>query len=154
MVSPTANYLRSSLRRSAFTIAECVAALAITAIVIVLINYLLTGLRKANQRSLDPAVDWYVFLAEMEAPSHQFILKDVKQREMQVKSKQTGLTYELHGNDVLYLSVPYRGGYLPLFNDVRPGHYRFKRVGPNRALMEVERKNGQLLEEIVNFSPE
>ena len=97
-----------------FTIIECVAALAITALTLLLAGWSLTALSASNRHSLDCSVDWYVFLQEMEADSHHFILRNVGEDELQVFSPHTGLDYTLQGRDALYLKAWDRGGYLTI----------------------------------------
>lgn len=138
-------------KRRAFTIIESVAAMVITAVVMLLISFTMANLKQFNQRSLDPAVDWYIFLNELEAEEHHFVISKVTKYHLFLKEGQNGETYELHGRDVFYLSKFPGGGYLPLFEGIRGDHYYFRHLGGTRVLIKVQRTNGQELSGIVKF---
>ncbi|MGN1279628.1 MAG: competence type IV pilus minor pilin ComGF [Limosilactobacillus sp.] len=138
-----------------FTIIECVIALVITALTLLLAGWAMTALSASNRHSLDSSVDWYVFLKEMEADSHRFVLKRVDANRIRVNSWQSGtdLDYVLqqqHGN--LYLTTSSRGGYMPLFSGVKT--CTFKRLSGHRVLVEVTRENGKKLAGVIQFYPE
>ncbi len=127
---------------SGFTIIECVAALTITALTLLLASWSMTALSANNRHSLDSSVDWYVFLKEMEADNHHFILEQVHLDNIRVKSRKNDLDYVLqHKPGVLYLKERTRGGYMPLFSGAR--RCVFKRLSGQRVLVEVKRENGE-----------
>ncbi len=133
-----------------FTIIECVAALAITALTLLLAGWSLTALSASNRHSLDYSVDWYVFLKEMEAGSHHFVLQEVHVDNIRVHSPQTDLDYLLQKhNDNLYLTSWSRGGYMPLFSGVEA--CTFKQLPGRRVLVEVTRENGEKLAGVIQF---
>ena len=133
-----------------FTIIECVAALAITALTLLLAGWLLTALSASNRHSLDYSVDWYVFLKEMESGSHYFVLQEVHVDNIRVHSPQTDLDYLLQKhNDNLYLTSWSRGGYMPLFSGVEA--CTFKQLPGRRVLVEVTRENGEKLAGVIQF---
>lgn len=138
-------------KRKAFTIIECVAAMAITAVTMLLVSFAITNLKQFNQRSLDSAVDWYVFLNELEMEEHHFIIDKVTKYHLFLKEGPNGEIYELQGRDVFYLSKFPGGGYLPLFEGIRGDHYYFRRLGKSRVLIAVQRTSGQELSGIVKF---
>ncbi|MFQ9705477.1 MAG: competence type IV pilus minor pilin ComGF [Limosilactobacillus pontis] len=138
-------------RLTGFTIIECVIALAITTLTILLAGWGLTALSTSNRHSLDSSVDWYIFLQEMEADSHHFILRKVAGTELQVYSPRTGFVYTLQGRDVLYLKAWGRGGYLPLLEGIQGKTCRFKQLVGQRVRVEVVRENGEKLVGIIQF---
>lgn len=140
-------------RFSGFTIIECVAALAITALTLLLASWSMTALSSSNRHSLDGSVDWYVFLKEMEADNHHFVLEEVHLDNIRVKSRKNDLDYVLQWKPgVLYLKERDRGGYMPLFNGARK--CAFKRLSGQRVLVEVTRENGERLSGALQFYPE
>lgn len=138
-------------RCGAFTVIECVAALIVTSITLVLASWSLSALKDANQHSLDSSVDWYVFLKEMEADYHHFRLKNVAGTEVRVYSPRTGLDYVLQGRDALYLTAWNRGGYMRLFDNIQGKTCRFERLPGQRVRVEVTRTNGEKLAGIIQF---
>lgn len=138
-------------RLAAFTIIECVLALMITAVTLILVSWSLSALRQVNQHSLDDSVDWYVFLREMEADSHHFILKGVDGSEVRVHSPKTGMDYVLQGRDTLYLTAWQRGGYLPLLDNIKGKTCSFRQLAGQRVLIEVTRENGKKMAGIIQF---
>ncbi len=138
-------------RLTAFTIAESIAALVVTALVMVLINFSLTALGRVNQHSLNQTTDWYIFLHELESPRHHFVLKEVRRRELIVTSPVNNLQYQLHGRDAFYLTAVNRGGYLRLLDNIKGDRYSFRRLSGERVLVEVERTNGEQETGIVQF---
>lgn len=138
----------------AFTIVECIAALLITAVTLVLAGWGMTALSASERHSLDHPIDWYVFLKEMEADNHHFVLKRVSGREVQVYSPRTDLNYTLQGRNVLYLTASARGGYLPLLDGIQGKAYHFTRLPGQRVLVEVTRENGEKLVGIMQFYQE
>lgn len=138
-------------RLTGFTIIECVLALVVASLTLLLAGWGMTALATSNRHSLDSPVDWYIFLQEMEADSHHFILRNVGEDELQVFSPHTGLDYTLQGRDALYLKAWDRGGYLPLFDGIKGETCRFKRLPGQRVRVEVRRKNGEELVGIIQF---
>lgn len=137
-------------RLRGFTIIECVVALLITALILLLAGWSMNALAVSNRHSLDSSVDWYVFLKEMEADSHHFVLKQVNSYEIRLNSRRSGLDYTLQerGN-TLYLTAWHRGGYLPLFSGART--CVFRQLPGRRVLVEVTRENGEKLAGIIQF---
>lgn len=137
-------------RLKGFTIIECVVALLITALTLLLAGWSMNALAVSNRHSLDSSVDWYVFLKEMEADSHHFVLKQVNSHNIRVNSCRSDLDYILQKKrDTLYLTAWSRGGYLPLFSGAKT--CVFKRLPGQRVLVEVTRKNGEKLVGIIQF---
>ncbi|MDD6432493.1 MAG: ComGF family competence protein [Lactobacillaceae bacterium] len=137
-------------RLKGFTIIECVVALLITALTLTLAGWSMNTLAVSNRHSLDSSVDWYVFLKEMEADNHHFVLKQVNSHNIRVNSCRSGLDYILRKRqDTLYLTAWSRGGYMPLFSGVK--RCIFKQLPGRRVLVEVTRENGEKLAGIIQF---
>lgn len=139
------------MKRPAFTIIECVCSLLITTIIILLVSFLMTDVKKLNLHNLDPELDWYLFLQEMEAPKHHFILLRVQKHHLYLKSEQSRLDYTLHGYTNLYLTGTSTGGYLPLLDDVAPDQFSFNQLDDRRVQVEVKRTNGKIQRGIIKF---
>lgn len=137
-------------RLEGFTIFECVVALLITAMTLLLASWSMTALSASTRHSLDSSVDWYVFLKEMEADRHHFVLKEVTSHNIRINSYRSGLDYVLRKRqDTLYLTAWSRGGYMPLFSGAQT--CTFKRLSGQRVLVEVTRENGKKLAGIIQF---
>lgn len=141
------------MKQAAFTLVEGVCALVITALLVININLALTSIKHANQVDLDPTIDWYLFMQELESPTHQFELVRVEQRHLFLYSRTMQKDYELKGSTSLYLSCVQNGGYLPLLDNLKPHCYRFKQLDAQRVLVEVERINGTKNTGIIRFKP-
>lgn len=139
-------------KQAGFTIAESLAALLVTALVMVLINFALTAVRQVNRPGLDKPTDWYIFLREMESPDHHFVLeKMVGHHTLVVRDAQSGLRYQLQGQDAFYLTAVGRGGYLRVLDNIKGATYSFTRLTGSRVLVEVERTNGEQNAGIIQF---
>lgn len=137
-------------RQPAFTLVECVGALLVTSLVVVLLSLTMTAVRTISQRSLDGAVDWLICLQELESPDHQFALERVTPTELQLKDQHQQRKYQLRIGDRLYLRAP-NGGYMPIFSGIRGGRSFFRRLDSQRVYIEVERNNGQKMAGIICF---
>ncbi|WP_076461272.1 hypothetical protein [Limosilactobacillus caccae] len=140
-------------RRAAFTIVECICALLITSLVVLGIGALMTSVRQANRSDLNEAVDWYMFLQELESPRHRFELRHVYRSSLILYGQVAARSYELKGSTCFYLTGGHDGGYLPLIDNLKAYDCDFKQLDEQRVLIEVERKNGQHLAGIVKFYP-
>ena len=121
------------MKRSAFTLVECIGALLVTSLVVVLTGYALTAIRTTSRPSLDRATDWIICLQELESPDHRFALKRTERYQLE-----------------LYLRAP-NGGYMPIFSNIRGEQSAFKRLDSQRVHVTVVRTNGQKLEGVVCF---
>lgn len=139
------------MKRSAFTIIECICSLLVTTIVIFLVSFLMTDVKKLNTHSLDSEIDWYLFLQEMEAPKHHFILLHTQKHFLYLRSEQSRLNYTLRGYTGLYLTGTSTGGYLPLLDNVAPDQFSFNQLDDRRVQVEVKRTNGKVQRGIIKF---
>lgn len=137
-------------RRAAFTLVECVGALLVTSLVVILLSLAMTAVRTINRQSLGGAADWFICLQELESPDHRFILKRVKPAELQLKDQCQQRDYQLRIRDCLYLRTP-NGGYMPIFSGIRGERSFFQRLDSQRVYVEVERQNGQKMAGIICF---
>lgn len=137
-------------KRAAFTLAECVAALLVTSLVVVLLGLSMTAVRTINRQSLGGAVDWFICLQELESPDHRFALERAKPSELQLRDQCQQRDYQLRIRDCLYLRTP-NGGYMPIFSGVCGEQSFFRRLDSQRVYIEVERQNGQKMAGIICF---
>lgn len=139
-------------RKEAFTIVECVITLSILAVIVLLLSFEIRALKISPVKQYDQPLDWYICLQELESNDHRFELEEVGKRQVELKSLNTGVSYELHGSDRLYLSREHYGGYMLLFSDVKPGTVSFKKLPGGRLIINCKRNNGNKLEGIVKFA--
>lgn len=132
---------------------ECICALLVTTMVVLSINLVMTSVRKVNTSDLTGAIDWYLFLQELEAPSHRFELVDAHGHTLEMYSQRMSCKYEIKGYDCLYLSSKDGGGYLPILDGVRSFEYNFTKIDDQRVQVEVERNNGKKQVGIIRFYP-
>ena len=72
------------MKRSAFTLVECIGSLLVTSLVVVLTGYALTAVRTTSRPSLDRATDWIICLQELESPDHRFALKRAERYQLEL----------------------------------------------------------------------
>ena len=106
------------IREKGFTLLECLIALMIMALITTLVSLQIRVIKSTTVKSSNQPLDWYVCLTELESTDHQFMLERVERQKLWLTSQHSGLTYELHATDRLYLSRENRGGYLLLFDDI------------------------------------
>ncbi len=137
-------------RQPAFTLVECIAALLVTSLVVVLTGYALTAVRTTSRLSLAQATDWVICLQELESADHHFALKWADRYQLELRDLNQHRNYELCLRDRLYLRSV-NGGYMPVFSNIRVEQSGFKRLDSQRVYITVTRTNGQKLEGIVCF---
>ncbi|MCI1975391.1 MAG: type II secretion system GspH family protein [Limosilactobacillus sp.] len=138
-------------RNGAFTLVECLVALIIMSLITVLVSFQIRVIKSSTTNHLERPLDWYLCLAELESPNHQFTIEEVSQRKLQLASQTSGASYELRATDQLYLSRVNRGGYMLLFADIKAGSTTFCRLSGSRVEIRARRKNGQQLLGVVRF---
>lgn len=126
----------------AFTLVECVGALIITSLVIILAGLAMTNVRQLSRHSLAGSVDWIICLQELESANHHFELKKVERYQLVLRDQQQQRDYQLRIRDRLYLRAA-NGGYMPILSGVRGKYSSFRRIDQQRVYIEVERTNGR-----------
>lgn len=139
------------MKRKAFTLVECLVTLIIMALITILVSLQIRVIKSSTLRSAAQPLDWYVCLTELESSDHQFVLDNVERHKLRLVSRISGLTYELHATDRLYLSREGHGGYMLLFNGIKPGTVMFNGLAGSRVEIEAQRKNGQRIQGVVKF---
>lgn len=137
-------------KRLAFTLVECIGALLVTSLVVVLTGYALTAVRTTSRTSLVHATDWIICLQELESADHRFALRRVDRYQLELRDLNQRRIYELCLRDRLYLRAS-SGGYMPVFSNIRGEQSAFKRLDNQRVHVTVVRTNGQRLEGVVCF---
>ncbi|QZN93674.1 hypothetical protein KZE55_03765 [Limosilactobacillus panis] len=132
-------------KRLAFTLIECVAALLVTTVVIVLAGMTINSLRSVTRQSLDQPIDWIICLQELESPRHAYALVNVESNAVVLRDQHTDRLYELCAQKRLYLRAKKDGGYMPVFSDIRDQKTVFKQLDQQRVYIKVERTNGEVL---------
>ncbi len=139
------------IREKGFTLLECLIALMIMALITTLVSLQIRVIKSTTVKPSNQPLDWYVCLTELESTDHQFMLERVKRQKLWLTSQHSGLTYELHATDRLYLSRENHGGYLLLFDDIKPGSVMFSKLTGSRVAVKAQRKNGQTILGVVRF---
>ncbi|MDO4903388.1 MAG: competence type IV pilus minor pilin ComGF [Limosilactobacillus sp.] len=127
---------------------ECISALIITSIVIVLMSLAMTSVRSLAKHSLSQDLDWQIFLKEMESDTHDFVLERVFTNDIELYEKTTKKHVTLKTRGRMYLSYA-GGGYVPVFGYVNVTYCR--RLDDRRVYIETERENGEKLSGILCF---
>ena len=137
----------------AFTLIECICALLVTSLVVILLSLFLSTARHSPLMNADQPLDWYLCLAELESPDHQFEITRVNQIEARLTSRLNNRQYLLRGRERVYLTMADgKGGYLPLFDDLQVGSFHCRQIGHNQMELEIRRKNGHQERGIVRLS--
>lgn len=139
------------MKRSAFTLAECLVSLIVVSWVVVILSGLMSCWHHFDNSRMDEPLDWCLCLQELESADHQFSLVRVSRYEVRLHSRETNKDYLLKPGRNLYLTKVNGGGYLPLFDDIKFGTVSFQRVNDEQLLIRGQRKNGQSLEGMVKF---
>lgn len=140
--------IKGLMRSPAFTLAECLLALFVTAIVAVAVSFGMTSASKINHQNLTEPIAWYHFLLEMESPKRKLELRHVDHYgnidELELRSQLNGKNYTLvcSNNFVIYLKGASRG-YLPLYGPIAKGTLHYRRLDRQRVYVEVKNHQGQ-----------
>lgn len=137
-------------KRAAFTLVECISALIVTSIVVLLIGYAMTSVRTMVKRSLSNTVDWQICLQELESSNHHFVLQHANSKSIFLLEQTSGREFELRALDRLYLRAS-NGGYVPIFSGIKMDRTVFRQLDDQRVYIKVERDNGQELTGIACF---
>lgn len=139
------------MKRKGFTLIECILALLVTSMVVILIGLLLHSFEKSDHQSIDESAQWYLFLRELESPTHQFQLMRCSDHRLMLNSPVSVKYYQLNGKSShLYLSLQENGGgYLPLLDHVRTFHAQ--QISDRQVEIEVETISGHKYDNIVLF---
>lgn len=138
------------MKRRSFTLLECLIALIIMSLITVLVSLQMRVIKSTTKTMAQP-LDWNICLTELESADHQFVLDRVSRQNLRLVSRVSGLTYELHATDRLYLSREGRGGYMLLFDDIKLGTVTFNELTGSRVEIKAQRKNGQNILGVVKF---
>lgn len=139
------------MRRSAFTLAECLISLFVVSWVVVVLSGLMVCWRNFNCRQMDEPLDWYLCLQELESVDHHFSLVKTSRNQVRLHSQTTDKDYLLKSGRSLYLTKVNGGGYLPLFDDLKLNTMTFRQLNSSQLLIQGQRKTGKPLEGIVKF---
>lgn len=132
---------------AAFTLAECLLALFVVAIVAMIASFGLRSASKINHESLNEPVAWYHFLLEMESSQRRLELRKVTHLgvdEVELRSQRNGKMYTLvcSNHFIIYLKGEHRG-YLPLYGPIAKGTLKYRQLDRQRVYVEVKNCEGQ-----------
>lgn len=139
------------MRRHGFTLVECILALLITSMTMVLCGILLHSFEKNDHQIIDESAQWHLFLRELESPTHEFQLMSCGNQRIMLNSPVSTKYYQLIGNDEhLYLTLLQdKGGYLPLFDHVKEFHTN--QISSTQVEIKVVTLNGHHFSNVVKF---
>lgn len=141
------------MKKSAFTLIECICALIVTSLVVIMMSFIMVMIRQSTVGQADQPLDWYLCLAELESPDHQFEITRVNNIEARLTSQLNNRQYLLRGREHLYLTMADRpGGFLPLFDDIKPASFYCRRLNNHQLEVRIQRKNGQVERGIVRLN--
>lgn len=129
-------------RQKAFTLLECLVALLITSMIVMVISFVLHSFqRQATNAVHDEDLKWYMFLRELESPVHQFELypdvgAEKNSNTLNLHSRTSHKYYSLaYKDDKFYLKMTHGGsGYLLLLDGVTSGvNFRIDRLSDQRV---------------------
>jgi competence protein ComGF len=134
----------------AFTLLECVVALLVTVMVAIVINFTLHSFQQ-QQPTKDATINWYLFLRELESPSHEFELVDCGKNTIKLHSKTRHKQFDLkHGNQKVYLTlIGNGGGYLPLLDHVKK--FQPRQISDQQVELSIELDDGRQYHGVVKF---
>ncbi|WP_137597497.1 competence type IV pilus minor pilin ComGF [Paucilactobacillus kaifaensis] len=140
------------MKKSGFTLIECILALLITSMVAMLIGLFLHSFQKNDHQTIDESAQWYLFLRELESPTHQFQLMSCSDHRLMLNSPISVKYYQLNGKSThLYLSLQENGGgYLPLLDRVKDFHAQ--QISDRQVELKVETLSGHKYDNIVIFN--
>ncbi|WP_367341917.1 hypothetical protein [Limosilactobacillus sp.] len=141
---------------AAFTLAECLLALFVVAIVAVAASFGVHSAGQINHQNLTEPVAWYHFLLEMESPKRKLELRKVTHvgvDEVELRSQINGKQYTLACSNhfVMYLKGANRG-YLPLYGPIAKRTLRYRQLDRQRVYVEVKNREGQTHHAIICFA--
>lgn len=141
---------------AAFTIAECVLALLVTAMVALAASRGMHSAVKISHQNLREPAAWYHFLLEMESPKRQLVLRKVTHigvDEIELTSRLNHKDYVLACSNhfIIYLRGPHHG-YLPLYGPVARGGFHYRQLDSQRVLVEVINYEGQTHRAVLCFA--
>ncbi len=137
----------------AFTLIECICALLVTSLVVTMLSLLINTTRHSPLTRADQPLDWYLCLAELESPDHQFKITRVNHNEARLTSRLNHRQYFLRGRGKVYLTMANGdGGYLPLFDDLQVGSFSCRQLSDHQLELEIRRQNGHCERGIVRLA--
>lgn len=139
------------MKQRGFTLIECILALLITSMVMLTIGWFLHSFEKSDHQSIDESAQWYLFLRELESPTHQFQLMGCGEHRIMLSSPVHVKYYNLDGNDDhIYLTLlEHGGGYLPLLDHVQK--FKTDQISDTQVEIKVETTSGHEYNDIVKF---
>ncbi len=137
--------------REGFTIIECIFALMVMAMTILLVQLVLPSALYLQNDSLKNNTDWYLFIERLEDPrchfkiskvkSNQLILSDCDNEEYQIES----------GKHSVFLRTVH-GGYLPILTNYRPGSLKYHQLNNRNVYVTAKMLDGEEKDAIVSFA--
>lgn len=125
-----------------FTLIEAVIALVVLLGTTMIIQMLVQSNQHMRKLTNSSTANWYLFVAELESPKHEFELKNVFNQQMCLIDRHNQKRYWLRENQTVYLRGA-KGGYLPILTDYQPHTLQVQRLDKRRVEISAQTKDGQ-----------
>ncbi|MGQ2283158.1 competence type IV pilus minor pilin ComGF [Apilactobacillus kunkeei] len=136
-------------REKAFTIIETIIAITILGLIAFTIT-MINPLKKSYNRKNIHAVDFQMFLKNIESPKkHYFLYKIVGGKLLYMGSKESYKEYRIYKNGKMIILSGVNGGFYPLLDDVKS--IIFKDI-KNHLAMDVVFTNNESYEDVTSIS--
>lgn len=130
-------------KTSGFTLAETVIALAVLLVTTIIIQMLVQTRSHIRPLLITSTTNWYLFVAELESPKHQFELHDGPGQQLVLLDRSNHKEYWLRENQTVYLRGK-KGGYLPLLTDYVPHSLEIHRLDKRRVEISAQTRDGKV----------
>lgn len=139
------------MKRSGFTLLECIISLLVVSMITVLIQLALPAVNQLQTASLKDTTDWYLFLERLEDDQKNFSLVDVQKSYLVLSSTTSSDQYIVQGGrQAIYLRTNH-GGYLPILVNYQPRSLSFCKFDSSNVLVNCCLESGERKSAILHF---
>lgn len=132
------------LRKSGFTILECIISLLVLIMIFGLVQITIPLVNSLHSCSGKDTTDWYLFLGKLEDSEYSFQLLAATKHTLLLSSPVHGENYQLQGGKrAVYLKTE-RGGYLPVLVNYQPNSLEIKRNSRNSVTIACRLESGKM----------
>ena len=137
--------------REGFTIIECIFALMVMAMTILLIQLVLPSALHLQDDSLKNNTDWYLFIERLEDPRCHFQISKVKSNQLIIIDRNNEEYQIESGKHAVFLRSVH-GGYLPILTNYRPGSIKYHQLTSRNVYVTAKMLDGEEKDAIVSFA--
>lgn len=129
-------------RVTGFTLVEAVISLVVLLATSLIIQLVVQTSRHVRPQTLSSCANWYLFVAELESPKHQFELLETPDQQIVLLDQVNRKKYWLQENHTIYLRGK-KGGYLPLLTDYEPHSLQVRQLDERRVAISAKTADGK-----------